>query len=727
MKKAFCTGINGQDGSYLAELLLDKGYEVHGIIRRTSSFNTNKIDHIFSKLKLHYGDVTDPISISDLISKIQPDEVYNLAAQSHVQVSFEIPYYTAQVDAVGTLNILEAIKNHCPKAKFYQACHDKDTKIITPNGIVDYKKLNIGDLVYTMNLNTNKMELKPVKKVLTYDFDGEMIYIKNRRIDKLVTPNHNLVLKSDNKNIQYFQASTLKSLLKYSKNSPFSLVKPNVLEETSNGIEIDLRNILNLENKSKNHSKNLIYSINSNDLLYLLGLYIGDGYCKNNRIGYTKTNDSEANRDALGKFIEIQSDFNVRKEYSSSYISFAIPKLDPSRKKLICVLKKNNIEFSEHEITIEFSSYTLSKLFKTCGEGVFNKRIPAWVYNMPEESLYCLKEGLLDSDGHIRKKDARESFCTSAINLASDVAALITYLGYFCSITTRSGGNKLFKSENRFIKAKESYIVNISKKQTNKIYKHNIQNKQYSGKVWCLEVEDNHNFLVIRNGKISFCGNSTSELFGKVQEIPQKETTPFYPRSPYGVAKLYGYWIVKNYREAYNLFACNGILFNHESPRRGITFVTRKITSEMVHIHFGENKTLKLGNLDAMRDWGHAKDYVTGMHAMLQQTIPEDFVLATGEAHSVREFVEIVSKQLGYEIRWDGEGVEEKGYDKKTGQLLVEIDPKYFRPSEVEFLLGDATKAKEKLGWEPKIKFNELIIDILNSDIEQYKKHGKIE
>jgi len=341
MKKAFLTGINGQDGSYLAELLLDKGYEVHGIIRRTSSFNTNKIDHIFSKLKLHYGDVTDPISISDLISKIQPDEVYNLAAQSHVQVSFEIPYYTAQVDAIGTLNILEAIKNHCPKAKFYQA--------------------------------------------------------------------------------------------------------------------------------------------------------------------------------------------------------------------------------------------------------------------------------------------------------------------------------------------------------------------------------------------------STSELFGKVQETPQKETTPFYPRSPYGVAKLYGYWIVKNYREAYNLFACNGILFNHESPRRGITFVTRKITSELVRIHFGENKTLKLGNLDAMRDWGHAKDYVTGMHAMLQQTIPEDFVLATGEAHSVREFVEVVSKQLGYEIGWDGEGVDEKGYDKKTGQLLVEIDPKYFRPSEVEFLLGDATKAKEKLGWEPKIKFNELIIDILNSDIEQYKKYGKIE
>ena len=342
MKKwALLTGINGQDGSYFSELLLNIGYEVHGVIRRSSSFNTKRIDHILDKLKLHYGDITDPIVISNLISKIQPDEVYNLAAQSHVQVSFEIPYYTAQVDAVGTLNILESIKNHCPKARFYQA--------------------------------------------------------------------------------------------------------------------------------------------------------------------------------------------------------------------------------------------------------------------------------------------------------------------------------------------------------------------------------------------------STSELFGKVQEIPQKETTPFYPRSPYGVAKLYGYWIVKNYREAYNIFACNGILFNHESPRRGLTFVTRKITSELARIRFGENKVLKLGNLDAMRDWGHAKDYVIAMHAMLQQNIPEDFVIASGEMHSVRECVELAANYLQYEIEWRGAGVDEKAYDKTSGQLLVEIDPKYFRPTEVEQLLGDATKAKEKLNWTSTIKFEELIEEMVGGDMEQLKKTGKIE
>jgi len=220
---------------------------------------------------------------------------------------------------------------------------------------------------------------------------------------------------------------------------------------------------------------------------------------------------------------------------------------------------------------------------------------------------------------------------------------------------------------------------------------------------------------------------STSELFGKVQETPQKETTPFYPRSPYGVAKIYGYWIVKNYREAYNLFACNGILFNHESPRRGLTFVTRKITSELVKIKFGEDKVLKLGNLDSQRDWGHAKEYVEGMWRMLQQETPDDFVLATGELHSVRECVEISAKYLGYEIEWSGSGVDERGYDKNTGKLLIEIDPAYFRPTEVELLLGDASKAKYILNWEAKVKFEDLINEIVRSDYSQMEKSKKIE
>jgi len=347
MKKALITGITGQDGSYLAELLLEKGYEVHGIIRRASTFNTQRIDHIYQdpheeniRLKLHYGDMTDSSNLSRLVEKINPDEIYNLAAQSHVGTSFEIPEYTTDVDAMGTLRLLDAIKEGEVECKFYQA--------------------------------------------------------------------------------------------------------------------------------------------------------------------------------------------------------------------------------------------------------------------------------------------------------------------------------------------------------------------------------------------------STSELYGKVQEVPQTEKTPFYPRSPYAAAKLYAYWIVKNYREAYDLFAVNGILFNHESPRRGKRFVTRKITRAVARITKGKQDKIYLGNMNSKRDWGFAEDYVKMMWMMLQHDTPEDYVIATGETHTVREFVEAAFKHVDVEIEWQGEGVDEKGIDKDTGEVLVEVDPKYFRPTEVDLLIGDPSKAKEELGWEPEVKFKELVQLMVQSDLETIEKHGDI-
>lgn len=354
MKKAIITGITGQDGSFLAEFLLEKGYEVHGIIRRSSSFNTGRIEHLYidellkdmhikRKLQLHYGDMTDSTNLIRLIREIKPDEIYNLAAMSHVKVSFEVPEYTADTDGVGTLRLLEAVR----------------------------------------------------------------------------------------------------------------------------------------------------------------------------------------------------------------------------------------------------------------------------------------------------------------------------FLGY----------------ENR-----------------TKIYQ-----------------------------------ASTSELYGKVQEIPQTETTPFYPRSPYGVAKLYAYWITRNYREAYNMFAVNGILFNHESERRGETFVTRKITLAAARILKGTQEKLYLGNMDAMRDWGYAKDYVECMWLMLQYDTPEDFVIATGEMHSVREFTTLAFKKTGIELEWQGEGVEEKGINKATGKVLVEVDPKYFRPTEVEQLLGDPTKAKTLLGWNPtNTSFEELVSIMIKSDMKFVEREERI-
>ena len=337
-KKALITGITGQDGSYLTELLLEKGYEVHGIIRRASSFNTGRIDHLYKdphldgvRLFLHYGDLTDSSNLSRLIEKIQPAEIYNLGAQSHVQVSFEVPEYTAETDAIGTLRLLDAIKETGVPARFYQA--------------------------------------------------------------------------------------------------------------------------------------------------------------------------------------------------------------------------------------------------------------------------------------------------------------------------------------------------------------------------------------------------STSELYGKVQEVPQSETTPFYPRSPYAVAKQYGFWITKNYREAYNLHASNGILFNHESPRRGETFVTRKITMAVARIHRGLQECFYMGNIDARRDWGYAKDYVKMMWMMLQQETPDDYVIATGEMHTVREFIEKTFESLGRPIEWRGKGVDEVGIDTSTGKVVMRIDPRYFRPAEVEQLLGNPAKAKAQLGWEPEVKFAQLVQIMIEGDL----------
>jgi GDPmannose 4,6-dehydratase len=226
--------------------------------------------------------------------------------------------------------------------------------------------------------------------------------------------------------------------------------------------------------------------------------------------------------------------------------------------------------------------------------------------------------------------------------------------------------------------------------------------------------------------KTKYYQASSSELYGEVQETPQKETTPFYPRSPYAAAKLFAYWITVNYREAYGMYACNGILFNHESPVRGETFVTRKITRALARISLGLQDTVYLGNMDAKRDWGHAKDYVEMQWLMLQQDEPDDFCIATGVQYSVRDFVNFAWSHLGKTIRWEGEGINEKGYDSETGNLIVEVDPRYFRPTEVETLLGDPSKAKEKLGWEPKITLEEMVYEMMENDINIAKRDSLV-
>jgi GDPmannose 4,6-dehydratase len=230
----------------------------------------------------------------------------------------------------------------------------------------------------------------------------------------------------------------------------------------------------------------------------------------------------------------------------------------------------------------------------------------------------------------------------------------------------------------------------------------------------CLKILEAVRLLNMKNVRIYQA--STSELYGKVQEIPQTEKTPFYPRSPYGVAKLYAYWIMKNYRESYGMYTCNGILFNHESERRGVEFVTRKITTGISKSLSNPGHVISLGNLDSQRDWGHAKDYVYGMWLMMQQETPDDYVLSTGETHTIREFIEKAFSVVGIDIRWEGHGISEKGYDAKTGRLLIQVNPEYFRPAEVDILVGDSTKARTELGWSPTISFDELVKRMVLSD-----------
>ncbi len=227
--------------------------------------------------------------------------------------------------------------------------------------------------------------------------------------------------------------------------------------------------------------------------------------------------------------------------------------------------------------------------------------------------------------------------------------------------------------------------------------------------------------------KVRFYQASTSEMFGKVQEIPQKETTPFYPRSPYGAAKVYGHWITVNYREAYGMYACSGILFNHESPIRGETFVTRKITRGLARIKHGLDACIYLGNLNSLRDWGHARDYVRAQWLMLQQSEPDDYVIATGEQHSVREFITCAAKEVGIELIWKGEGINEQGVDRETGRVVIRIDSRYFRPTEVDSLLGDSTKARLRLGWKPEISFGELVTEMVAVDLEIARRDAIME
>ena len=700
-KKALITGITGQDGSYLAEFLLSKGYEVHGIIRRASTFNTSRIDHIYvdphkpkARLFLQYGDLSDSEQISNIIYNVKPDEIYNLGAQSHVRVSFDIPEYTGNITALGTTRILEAVRRSGNNIKFYQAsCYDKTTRILTKEGIKKYSEIKKGDLVYTVNEKTNEIELKPIKRIIIENYKGEMVHFKNRRIDLMVTPNHRMFLQKDNK-LFYEEAKRIKNLISYKGTSDISLPSPVWKGKCKE--KIVFSNRINLTKMHYNNFKNLIKEMDIKDYLYLLGIYIGDGYTasKRKQERYSSAKEYITIRDEKGRFTKKEE----KKEeilYESNNIYFALPEKDKARLKVIKILKKYSIDYKLNSGWIRFSSYPMARMFKESGENVYNKRIPSWVLELSSELLERLFEGLIDSDGSRRKiKNERQTYTTVSQKLLEDFIVLCLKIGKIPKISFSQPNKIYFEREKRFFNSKGGYRINIAYKKTRKIYNTNIFNKRYDGKIWCLEVKDNHNFLVERNGFVIFSGNS-SEMFGAA-EPPQDEETSFKPRSPYACAKVYSHWMVKNYRDGYKIFASNGILFNHESPRRGETFVTRKITRAVAAIRAKKQDCLYLGNLDAKRDWGFAPEYVEAMWKILQQDKPSDFV----ESHSVKEFVKEAFSYVG--LDWE---------------KYVKIDAHYYRPTEVENLIVNITKANKELNWQPKITFRDLVKIIVDADM----------
>ena len=701
MSKVFLTGINGQDCSYLAEYMLELGHDVYGIIRRHSDTlnQQSRLDGIRDKIHVTYGDMTDATSLENVLSDVMPDYIFNIAAQSHVRISFDIPVYTADVNALGSLRLLDAYRRVCPKAKYYQACYSADTHVVTPMGLKSYVDIKEGDWVYTTNIFNNKLELKKVKKILTYNYIGDMVFFKGRRIDSLVTPNHKILLDDDNIGLRYIQAKDVKSKLKQSRNSHLSCASPYFTGEIMP--IIDFNDFIDISNIPYNLVKNLITKMELNDFLYLLGIYIGDGWTKETKLEKRKAtaNEFTKTRNKKGQFVAYEGEYESI-ERPSNYIHFAIPDNDAAYPKIESILNKYNIEYRRRLINFEFSSYTLARMFKMCGGNVYEKHIPEYVFKYDPTHLIHLFDGIIDSDGSRRGGDSeRHILSTTSKQLADDFVRLCIYLSKSPKIGIKKAKATYFIRDKRYIGSKDSFVVYSAFQTKRKIYSTQISTEYYNGIVWCLEVEDNHNFLTERNGFYMFSGNSSSEMFGLSvdEDRYQRESTPMNPTSPYGCAKVFAYNMTRHYRRAYGLHACNGILFNHESPRRGTNFVTQKVVMGAVRIKLGLDKNLELGNMDSYRDWGHSYDYVRAMWLIVNHIQPMDFVVATGETHSVREMCELVFDYLGLDYR----------------DCVIQ-NPKFMRAEELPYLRGDSTKIRTILGWQPKYSFESLMVEMVD-------------
>lgn len=760
-KKAIITGITGQDGSYLAELLLDKGYEVHGIMRRSSVFTTERIEHLMSndkiygkKLFIHHGDMTDSSNLTALISKINPKEIYNLAAQSHVKVSFEVPEYTADVDAIGCLRLLDAMYQNCPDSKFYQASTSVggDTPVlIKQNEEIRLEKIkNLGendsnktyyDNLECLTIDDNyNVKFSKVNYVFSHNSNNIYNLRGSNGLDLVITGDHSVIILNENGEL------IEKVVQDLNKND--LLLSFNESNHCRKNPSFDLKEYRNLSRSNKQIDN---IAINS-DIMRLLGYYVADG-----NVSYLEK-----------KQYNINFTFHLKEKYYIEDIKNIIKEnfgIDNFYEKESPKEHTRKISFSSKQ----FCNFLLNN-FKT---GSHNKIIPSWMFNLSKHDFIEFMRGYIGDSydngyeliytscneflinqlcyiSKLNKLDCRISFRYSNGNCVWDLKFSRKHRSTLLGEKWESkGGRPTIDELLPYFIAKRANIKNKNKKSTSKetILKQGIKRKD-NNFVFKLAKSDLHIIRIKEIKKIDknirvydlhvpetqrFIGGNypillhNSEMFGgRRSEMPKDgydENNSFHPRSPYGAAKLYAYWITKNYREAYGSFSCNGILFNHESSRRGETFVTKKITrwcgenlSLLRERKFQFVEPLRLGNMDAYRDWGHVKDYVKSQWLILQQDEPDDYVVATGETHTVREFVKKCFDWMEMPLEWSGSGINEVGV--YAGNVVVRVDKKYFRPSEVDVLLGNPSKIK-KIGWKPEFDFDMIIDDMMKYDCYQ--------
>lgn len=733
MKTALITGITGQTGSYLAELLLSKGYQVNGIIRRSSVFNTQRIDHlmenpeIYNKsLFLHHGDLVDSSNLNNLINQIKPDEVYNLGAQS-VHENSIIPILNKRKGGVCHIRIKDLWNNQIighkkPRVEYIDGVEVEVIDIKNNNGVPHA-------LGYWNGMGT----FFPIKQISRHKYNGKLADMRQKWGRILVTPNHSiynsaarLCRPEENPELLCMRKLNYKNFKESQEFNFLDIIKDKRI--------IDIHDdFISL----KNCSKKIRCKLSGDNLKYFMqfvGAYVSEGFVSNNN-----TNNSyivgicNCDREWL---VNIQNNLKD---------IFNVPSWITTHKK------KNKKHKDCYQL--EYSSKLLYIICKKMfGGGANTKKLFDGVFNYSNNLLREILDFAMFGDGNIVERIGKntERYFTTSDMLAAQMCFLFDKLNinYTCSYSDVENhpewkGKYTIRECSCYHKSRDSrdlrwvdydgYVYDISVDEVNNfvigtgnIVVHNSHVKvSFEVPEYTAEVDAVGTLRLIEAVKqhaphARFYQASTSEMFGGIpDEMPEggfTESSLFHPRSPYGVAKLYGYWITRNYREAYNLFATNGILFNHESIRRGETFVTRKITKWCAsYIKDKNTKPLQLGNIYAYRDWGHAQDYAEAIWKIVQHSQPDDFVVATGETHTVKEFIIECFNYLGKNIRWEGEGIDEKGF--VDDEVVVEISPKYFRPSEVEVLLGNPSKAKIELGWVPKYDFKSLVQDMMSKEL----------